>query len=123
MQFVALESPFVVVPLGHLTGSCFVLGHMYPSGQSVQFVCPNNAYVPAGHGEIADAGLGQEYPRGQRTHSAIAKELYEPDGQFCGARAGSRHDWPAGHDIQLVFPPVEYVPFPHGTGVDNIDGH
>ena len=72
MQFVALESPFVIEPLGHLTGPCFVLGHMYPSGQSVQFVCPNNEYVPAGHGDIGDAGLGQEYPCGQRMHSAIA---------------------------------------------------
>ena len=71
VQFVAFVAPFVVEPLGHLTGLCIVLGHMCPSGQSVQVVCPNNENVPDKHAVMGDAGLGQEYPRGQRTHSAL----------------------------------------------------
>ena len=70
MQFVALVSPLVVEPIGHLTELCSVLGHMCPIGQATQLACPNSENSPARHGVMGDAGLGQEYPRGQRTHSA-----------------------------------------------------
>ena len=46
-----------------------------------------------------------------------------PYGQFTGAFAASKHDWPAGQGWHEKFPPVEYVPFPHGTGGDFVEGH
>lgn len=41
VQLVALFLPNVVVPIEQRTGVWVLLGHMYPTGQSVQLACPS----------------------------------------------------------------------------------
>ena len=71
VQLVAFGKPLVVAPSGHLTEFSFALGHMCPSGQSVQVVWPSSENVPAVQTVMVAAGFGHEYPAGHNTHSAI----------------------------------------------------